>query len=132
MRSGKVLQSNLDEIAILVTKHMVFHPGGRAVWRKRTRKERASFLLKRGFISYGGGRRCPSGEEGSGAAQPEGLRWSVQDHGGKVILRGLGPADEPDAAVRLEEQLGGAQLAVVVVAHGKAVGASVVDDQQVA
>ncbi len=63
MRSDKTLQSNLAEIAILVTKYMVFRPAGQTVWRKHTRKGRASFLLKGGSVSYAFGRRCASGDE---------------------------------------------------------------------
>ena len=51
---------------------------------------------------------------------------------GEIVLNGLGPSDQLPAAVRLEEDLGGAQLAVVVVAHGKAVGAGVVNAHNVA
>ena len=51
---------------------------------------------------------------------------------GEVIRRGLGPADQLHLAVGVQEQLRRAQLAVVVIAHGKAVRARVVDGHQVA
>src|SRR5699024_3368682 len=51
--------------------------------------------------------------------------------GGKVVPRGLGAADQPVAAILAQQHLGAAQLAVVVVAHGRAVGAGVVDIDQI-
>ena len=50
---------------------------------------------------------------------------------GEIILNRLRPADQLEASVLLEEHLGGAELAVVVVAHGETVSAGVVDAQDV-
>src|SRR5699024_7783427 len=52
--------------------------------------------------------------------------------GGEVVRRGLGAADELVRAALHQQHLGAAQFAVVVVAHGEAVGAGVVDDHHVA
>ena len=50
---------------------------------------------------------------------------------GKIILDGLCPADELEASVRPEKNLRGAQLAVVIIAHGEAVGAGIVDAENI-
>ena len=50
----------------------------------------------------------------------------------KVIAGGLGTADEAVGAVLAEQDFGAAQLAVVVVAHRRAVGTGVVDIHDVA
>ena len=51
--------------------------------------------------------------------------------GCEIVHGGLGPADELEGAVLLQQHLGGAELTVVVVAHGVAVGAGIVDDQNI-
>lgn len=51
---------------------------------------------------------------------------------GEVVLGGLRAAYEPAGAVALQQHLGAAQAAVVVVAHRAPVRARVVDDQRVA
>ena len=51
---------------------------------------------------------------------------------GKVIARALGAADEVGRAIGAQQDLGGAQPSVVVVAHGVAMRAGVVDYKQVA
>ena len=50
----------------------------------------------------------------------------------EVILRRFGTPDEPGGTVLAQEHLRRAQAAVVLISHGVAVGAGVVDDQQVA
>ena len=52
--------------------------------------------------------------------------------GGKVVGRGLGTANLLEGAVRFQQHLGAAQLAVVVVAHREAVGTGIVDKEDVA
>lgn len=59
-------------------------------------------------------------------------RASVEDHRGEVVVGGLGAADELYGTVLAEQQLGAAQSAVVVVAHGEAVRARVVDGEDIA
>lgn len=51
--------------------------------------------------------------------------------GGEIVRLGFRPADELHAAVLPEEELGAAELAVVVEAHGVAVGPGVEDDEPV-
>ena len=51
---------------------------------------------------------------------------------GEIVGGGFGTADHLEGAVGLQKDLGGAELAVVVVAHGEAVGAGVVDGYDVA
>ena len=51
---------------------------------------------------------------------------------GKVIARALSTADEVGRAIGAQQHLGGAQTAVVVVAHGVAMRAGIVDHEQVA
>ena len=48
------------------------------------------------------------------------------------IVDGFGAADEGDAVVFVEEKFSAAEFAVVVEAHGVAVSAGVVDDEEVA
>lgn len=48
------------------------------------------------------------------------------------VVDGFGAADEGDAVVFVQEELSAAELAVVVEAHGVAVGTGVVDDEEVA
>ena len=50
----------------------------------------------------------------------------------EVVVKGLGAADELDAAVRAQEKLGAPEFAVVVESHRAAVRARVVDDDDVA
>ena len=52
--------------------------------------------------------------------------------GREIILRRLGAADELEASVLLQQNLRGTELAVVIVAHGEAVSAGVVDGDDVA
>ena len=47
--------------------------------------------------------------------------------GGEIISGSLSTADQLEGAVLLQQDLSGAELAVVVVAHGEAVGTGVVD-----
>ena len=51
---------------------------------------------------------------------------------GEVVVKRLGAADELDAAVLAEQELGAPELAVVVEAHRTAVRAGVMDDDEVA
>ena len=51
---------------------------------------------------------------------------------GKIVARALGAAYEVGRAVGAQQDLGGAQTAVVVVAHGVAMRAGIVDHKQVA
>ena len=50
---------------------------------------------------------------------------------GKVIARALGAADEVGRAIGAQQHLGGAQTAVVVVAHGVAMRAGVVNHEHI-
>ena len=50
---------------------------------------------------------------------------------GKIIARALGAADEVGRAIGAQQDLGGAQTAVVVVAHGVAVRAGIVDHEHI-
>ena len=75
---------------------------------------------------------CHLLSKGGFSACGRGALLSLPDSGSEVVLGGFGPADEADGAVLLKEELSGAQPAVVLVAHSVAVGAGVVDDQQVA
>ena len=50
---------------------------------------------------------------------------------GKIIARALGAADKVGRAVGAQQHLGGAQTAVVVVAHGVAMRTGIVDYKQV-
>jgi hypothetical protein len=52
--------------------------------------------------------------------------------GCKVIVYRFGPADQFHAPIAAQKQLLGPQLAVVVEAHGMAMGAGILDDQQIA
>ena len=60
------------------------------------------------------------------------IQCLLPHHGGEVVLRGLRPADQLHRAVLPQQQFRASQLPVVVVAHGVAVGAGVVDHQQIA
>ncbi len=51
---------------------------------------------------------------------------------GKIVSGRFGPAQQLNAAVFFEQQLGASQLAVVVISHGIAVGAGIVDAEVVA
>ena len=51
---------------------------------------------------------------------------------GKIIARAFGAADELGRAIGTQQHLGGAQTAVVVIAHGVAMRAGIVDHEQVA
>ena len=50
---------------------------------------------------------------------------------GKVVARALGAADEVGRAIGAQQDLGGAQTAVVVVAHGVAMRAGIVDHEHI-
>ena len=50
---------------------------------------------------------------------------------GKIIARALGAADKVGRAVGAQQHLGGAQAAVVVVAHGVAMRAGIVDHEHI-
>ena len=49
----------------------------------------------------------------------------------EIIHRRFGSADQLEAAVLLQQYFGAAELAVVVVAHGEAVGAGIMDNHNV-
>ena len=71
---------------------------------------------------------------GKGTRRPQAAKFPekrnlIPDCGGKVILRRFGPPDEPGGAVLTQEHLRRAEAAVVLIAHGVAVGTGVVDDQ---
>ena len=51
---------------------------------------------------------------------------------GKIIARALGAADEFGRAIGTQQDLGGAQPSIVVVAHGVAMRAGIVNHKQVA
>ena len=51
---------------------------------------------------------------------------------GKIVLRRLRSPDHPGASVLLQENLRTLQLAVVIISHGKSMGAGIVDHQQIA
>ena len=51
---------------------------------------------------------------------------------GKVITRALGAADKVGRAIGTQQDLGGAQTSVVVVAHGVAMRAGIVDHEHIA
>ena len=50
---------------------------------------------------------------------------------GKIVARALGAADKVGRAVGTQQHLGGAQAAVVVVAHGVAMRAGIVDHEHI-
>ena len=52
--------------------------------------------------------------------------------GGEVVVERLGAADRLDGAVRAAQVFGAAELAIVLEAHRVAVGARVVEDEEVA
>ena len=57
---------------------------------------------------------------------------AVEGQRGEVVVDGFGAANELHVAVLLQQEFRAAELAVVVEAHGMAVGAGVEDDEAVA
>ena len=56
---------------------------------------------------------------------------AVEGQCGEVVVQCFGAADELHVAVLLQQEFRAAELAVVVEAHGVAVGAGVEDDEAV-